>query len=214
MADALRTIDENVLLLLNDKGNDFIDNLIITFTSTCTWIPLFIGLIIMLWCSSLSKKQVFIIIGGALLCLLFSAGMVDGIIKPLVQRLRPCNEPTLKGIVQIVNGYCNTDYSFFSGHASNTSTIAVYLLLIVRQRRFTILILFWSLLNCYTRLYLAQHYPTDIIVGLIWGSSIGVFLATLIGKHIHAKFNIRIAETGIAISILYSIAMAIYINIS
>ena len=30
--------------------------------------------------------------------------------------------------------------------------------------------LLWCLLNCYTRLYLAQHYPSDIVCGIGFGS--------------------------------------------
>ena len=31
----------------------------------------------------------------------------------------------------------------------------------------------WSLLNCYTRLYLGMHYPSDILVGIMFGALIG-----------------------------------------
>ena len=27
----------------------------------------------------------------------------------------------------------------------------------------------WSLINCYTRMYLGVHYPGDIAAGLLWG---------------------------------------------
>ena len=43
----------------------------------------------------------------------------------------------------------------------------------MRQRLFTIFMVCWSLINCYTRLYLGVHYPGDILVGLSWGAIVG-----------------------------------------
>ena len=31
----------------------------------------------------------------------------------------------------------------------------------------------WSLVNCWTRIYLGVHYPGDIAVGLLWGALVG-----------------------------------------
>ena len=58
-------------------------------------------------------------------------------------------------------------------------SIAVFFLLLVRSRKFTIALLTWSLLNCWTRMYLGVHYPGDIICGLLWGVIVGVFVYLL-----------------------------------
>ena len=31
----------------------------------------------------------------------------------------------------------------------------------------------WSLVNCWTRLYLGVHFPGDILCGLLWGGIVG-----------------------------------------
>ena len=46
-------------------------------------------------------------------------------------------------------------------------------MLLVRNRAFTVAITAWSLLNCYTRLYLGVHYPSDILCGLLCGLIVG-----------------------------------------
>ena len=64
-------------------------------------------------------------------------------------------------------------YSFFSSHAANTFSIAILFSFIVKNKTFTMFMVTWSIINCYTRLYLGLHYPSDIIVGLVYGSFIG-----------------------------------------
>jgi len=47
------------------------------------------------------------------------------------------------------------------------------MIFLVRNRAFTIAMTLWSLLNCYTRLYLGVHYPSDILCGLLFGTAVG-----------------------------------------
>ena len=75
--------------------------------------------------------------------------------------------------LHVVNNRRGLDYSFFSAHASNTFGIAMFFCLLVRNRVFSWLMVTWSLVNCYTRLYLAMHYPSDILVGLAFGACVG-----------------------------------------
>ena len=43
----------------------------------------------------------------------------------------------------------------------------------MRRRLLVITLICFSLVNCWTRLYLGVHYPGDIMVGLIWGTIVG-----------------------------------------
>ncbi len=117
--------------------------------------------------------QIFLVIGFAALCLLLSSGMADAFIKPLVGRVRPCNDPMLKYQIDVVDQYRPRTFSFFSGHASNTFSIALFLCLLVRSSLFSFFMISWSLLNAYTRLYLGVHYPSDVLVGFAWATVVG-----------------------------------------
>ena len=102
------------------------------------------------------------------------AGTIDDtIVKPLVARWRPGRDPEIGMLVDTVDGYRGGKYGFFSAHASNTFSIAIFISLLMRQRLLTITLVSWSLINCYTRLYLGVHYPGDITVGLLWGGLVG-----------------------------------------
>ena len=64
-------------------------------------------------------------------------------------------------------------FGFFSAHAANTFSLAVFFIWLVRSRLLSIALVLWSFVNCWTRLYLGVHYPGDIAVGLLWGGIVG-----------------------------------------
>ena len=76
-------------------------------------------------------------------------------------------------LVDVVNNYRGGNYGFFSSHASNTFSIAIFFTLLVRSRSLSTFLILWSLTNCWTRLYLGVHYPGDVLVGLLWGGIVG-----------------------------------------
>ena len=100
--------------------------------------------------------------------------MADIIVKPLVARWRPSNDPVLKYTVSVVDGMRGSDYGFFSAHAANTFSIALFFCLLVRSKVLSVSLVAWSLLNCYTRVYLGLHYPLDILCGLLWGGTVAI----------------------------------------
>ena len=118
----------------------------------------------------------------ALLAIVLSEGMADLIVKPLVARLRPIHDTLMQDSVHVVNNYRAEGYSFFSAHASNTMAVAVFFSLLVKDRLFACTLIVWALVNCWTRLYLGVHYPSDIIVGAVWGSVSGLFAYTIYNK--------------------------------
>ena len=141
--------DLEVLHFFNGSDNLFIDQLALVLTSGLTWIP------------------------GAVVCVALSEGITDGVVKPLVERWRPNNDPILKYSIQVVGNLRGSGYSFFSAHAANTMSIAMFFSLLMRGRRLAIALFSWSLLNCWTRLYLGMHYPSDILCGLLVGAVLG-----------------------------------------
>ena len=86
----------------------------------------------------------------------------------------------------IVAGAEDSNYSFFSAHAANTFSICVFFSLMMRNAWLTLSLTTWSLINCWTRIYLGMHYPSDILVGLIWGGVSG-YIAYYVYKNIKRK---------------------------
>lgn len=165
--------DKELLLLLNGSNSLFLDTLMMTLTNARTWIPLYLALFYVVMRSNTTVLRIFLVLAAAGLCVFFAGTIDDTIVKPLVARWRPGRDPEIGLLVDTVDGYRGGRYGFFSAHASNTFSIAIFFSLLMRQRLFTIAMVLWSLTNCYTRLYLGVHYPGDITVGLLWGALVG-----------------------------------------
>lgn len=174
------------------------DDVILVLTNGLTWIPLYLILLYILIAypptglkktvstpKDDTKQTNVILVGGerkvlcrrllitialGILCVVFVASVNNFLVKPYVGRLRPCCDPETEGLFRLVRGYCDGNYSFFSSHAANTSAVAVYFSRVIRRQWLTFCLVAWCLLNCYTRLYLAQHYPSDILCGLLFGT--------------------------------------------
>lgn len=171
--DALIDFDQHVLTFFNGSDSMFWDQLTLSLTWAYTWVPLYIILFFMVVKNNETMLQIGLVVGCALLGVLLSGGIDAALVKPLVGRLRPCNDPVLKYTVEVVDNYRESDFSFFSAHAANTMSLAVFLAWLVRDRLLSLTMVFWSLLNGWTRLYLGQHFPLDVVVGWLWGAAAG-----------------------------------------
>lgn len=190
-SDRLINLDKSILFWFNGSNSMFVDGLALTLTSAYTWVFLYVALFYLVIRNNEKWSQIFLIVGACAFCLLLASGLSEGIVKPFVARPRPSLEPSLSGIVDLAKGYRGTGYSFFSAHAANTLSIAVFFSLLVRSRVFTIGMLSWSVVNCWTRLYLGVHYPSDILVGIVWGVLVG-FLVYLIYMWMYKKITAKL----------------------
>ena len=173
-------IDQAITLFINGSHSLFIDGMALTATHTSTWIPLMIVLLYTIIQGN-NLRGVFLFIIAFALCILISDQMASTICKPLFERWRPTHDPEIMYLVDTVNGYRGGKYGFFSSHAANTMSIAVFLSLVLKHKRLSIWLFSWVALNCWTRVYLGVHYVGDITVGLIWG--------TIVGYVIHKCYN-------------------------
>jgi len=174
--NVLIELDKQLLLAVNGSESLFLDGLAKTLTTAATWIPLYVAMFYMVLKNNDTVQKILLILGCAGLCVLLAGSVDDMLVKPMVGRWRPTHDPQIGILVDTVNGYRGGDYGFFSAHASNTFSIAIFFCLLFRSRPLSVALVLWSLTNCWTRMYLGVHYPGDILVGLLWGGFVGVMV--------------------------------------
>ena len=185
MLEQLLHIDTEILLAINGWHAPWADQLMWIISAKTTWIPLYLLLIGLLvwryrqpaptpikWLQKVPACVVMIVVIGV------AVGAADfiasGILKDWVARPRPTRVPELEGVLHLVNGYKSGRYGFVSSHAANTMAVALLFSLIWRNKIATCGLMLWVAANCYSRMYLGVHYPTDILGGLIVGSLVAV----------------------------------------
>ncbi len=173
MTDTLISLDKQLLLWFNGSDSVFIDTMAMTLTNAKTWIPLYAALLFMVVRANIDWRRILLVVACAGMCVLLAGTINDEIVKPLVARLRPTHDLEIGALVDIVDGYRGGRYGFFSSHAANTFSLAVFFSLLVRNRYFSVFLILWSLTNCWTRMYLGVHFPFDIFCGLLWGGCVG-----------------------------------------
>jgi len=166
--ESLIELDKKLLIYLNGFHADWLDPIMLQLTKTQFWIPLYLFLIYLIF-KNFSTRG-WIIMAGVALAILLADQITSSLMKPFFMRLRPSQEPTLQGLVHIVNDYKGGLYGFASSHAANTFATALFVWLLFRKTyNWMVFIFVWAVLMTYTRIYLGVHYPGDIFVGAIVG---------------------------------------------
>lgn len=166
-------IDLQLIPILGGEHTVFFDAFSQVLTNGWTWIVLYLTLLFIVIKNNETMAQILLIVASAAVCILLADGLADGIVKPMAMRLRPINDPEVRPLLHIVSGAYDNNFSFFSAHAANTFSLCIFFSLLIRHCWTTIALILWSLTNCWTRIYLGMHYPSDILVGLVWGFIVG-----------------------------------------
>lgn len=173
--DKIVSWDQELFLFLNSFHTASIDPVMLWVSEKYTWIPFYaVILAFIIW--HYKVRSIVVLIGVALV-ILFADQLTSGFMKPFFERLRPCHEPVLEGLVYLAKG-CGGKFGFASSHAANTFGVAMFLWMLFKTYRWAFLIFVWATVVSYSRIYLGVHYPLDIIVGGL----LGILIAWLVYK--------------------------------
>jgi undecaprenyl-diphosphatase len=173
MMETFIQMDKDLFLFLNGIHNPLADQIMWYISRTMTWIPLYLLLLWVLFKKLNLKRFLYALALIALMIVISDSGSVH-LFKNVFQRLRPCHDPSLEGMVHIVKNKCGGQYGFISSHAANTFAVATFFFMILRSRIAIFLLVVWAAIVSYSRIYLGVHFPGDVLGGLIWGAIAGV----------------------------------------
>jgi undecaprenyl-diphosphatase len=179
MLDYLIYLDKKLFIFLNNLGSNPFDEIWLLLTNQLNWIPFFLILLFILYKKLGTKKLgIAILIVAALIT--FTNEITD-VIKFSVQRIRPCNDQKLIGLIRVVKD--SDTFSYFSGHAANSTAAMMFVFLILRKHyKYSYLLFLYPLIFAYSRIYLGLHFPLDIISGFIFGGCTGFLFYFLFEK--------------------------------
>ena len=175
------TFDHDLFLWLNFDGGPVMDAIMKTVSGTTMWLPLYAFILIFAFCKLGWKRTIAFV-----LCLALAIGLSDiicgvfkhqGLLKNLLPnfpvRLRPMHTEALQGLMHVPSGG-HGHYGTVSAHAATVVSLAWFSALAIRRNWYNWVIAVSVILICYSRIYLACHFPMDILLGAGVGTISGL----------------------------------------
>ena len=172
--EELIALDQELFVFLNQMGNHTFDRFWLGMTHKATNISLYLILSFVFLKQTQLKSFLSLLLFVGIL--IWVTDQSTNLFKYGFERLRPCHEPSLEGMVRLVKSSCGGMYGYFSGHASNSFALAVFFSGVfgAKYRKLPFLLLFVAFLVAYSRIYIGVHYPLDIVSGMAFGSLVGL----------------------------------------
>jgi undecaprenyl-diphosphatase len=177
----LTDLDHRLLLAINHAHTPLLDAVMTFASDRLVWFP-FYGMLIA-WLIYLFRRRAWWLLPLLIGAVALADSITSRLFKPFFGRLRPCHAPGLAGQLHLPDG-CGGQFGFLSSHAANSVALAVCLLLVLPAGRFRALkigLFAWAALLSYSRMYLAAHYPSDVLGGAVIGAMLGAGAAWLFG---------------------------------
>ncbi|MGM9868684.1 MAG: phosphatase PAP2 family protein [Sodaliphilus sp.] len=204
MLSYLQQLDASLLVAINGWHCPFADQLMWLISGKFSSALILIAVLALPLRKGNWKNALTLLIAIALVVIIADR-VSSGIIKPLVERLRPTHNPDLQALVHVVNDYRGGKYGFVSSHAANMFGIATFVALVVRNRYTWLCLLSWAAIVSYSRIYLGVHYPGDILGGMLVGIG-ATWLVAWLWKKAQNRSHIP------AIHTIYHRSDAVWIN--
>ena len=174
------SFDERLFLWLNFDGGAVMDRVMSAISGVWLWMPLYLFILWAVlrkygWKSMLAFIVCLALAMGLsdMLCGIFKhTGLLKGLLPDFPVRHRPMFDINVRELAHVVS-YRHGPYGTVSAHAATNAAMALLSALAIRRRWYNIAIIAITLIISYSRIYLACHFPQDIVLGLAVGAISG-----------------------------------------
>ena len=167
-------VDTALTLAINNHFSPFFDAFMYDFSRKLVWIPFYASLLFIVVVNL--KWRIALIACISIGIIFFVCNHLSAeYLRFIVERMRPSNpDNPISAQVHIVNNYRGGPFGFPSAHAANVFGLGVYIYLLLKNHQIGILMVLWSVLTAYSRIYLGVHYLGDVAVGAMLGTLIAL----------------------------------------
>ncbi len=160
MIDAITGWDTSILLYVQEHIRaDWLTPIMKVITHLSDKGILWIALCILLMIPRKTRRIGIV----AAMALAFSFLCNNLLLKNIVGRIRPYE--AIHGLLRLIDA--ESDASFPSGHTACCFSVSTAILLAAKKKWPGILLLVFSLITGFTRIYVGVHYPSDVIAAMI-----------------------------------------------
>ena len=164
--------------LINSNHNEIADQIFKYFThygDGLMWAPLGI------YCFFYRRKYFIAVVAGVIISTIL-AQFLKRVVYP--EELRPMSYLSEIFPVHVVDGVTiRKVHSFPSGHTTTAFAMALIMAYIINRKTWSVVLPLLASLAGYSRVYLAQHFPTDIFAGMCVG-----IVSAILSLLIYRKF--------------------------
>lgn len=173
--------------LINGNHNSVADQFFKYFThygDGIMWLPLGV------FCFLFRRKYFIAVVAGVLISTIL-AQFLKRVVFP--DELRPITYLSKTFPVHVIEGVVmNKVHSFPSGHSTTAFAMALIMAYIINRKLWSVILPLFAFLAAYSRVYLGQHFPTDILAGMCLGT-FSAILALLVYRKFQRYLNKKIA---------------------
>lgn len=186
MFEVLESLDIELFIYLNSLHHEALDPVMLWISNKFIWIPFYLFLLVLI-IRKHDLVSLLLIIPALIFLITLSDQISVQVFKNGFERFRPCHNEDIQNLIHLV-GNCGGRFGFISSHATNVFALASFLILVMKSRSFTYMMIIWAVLVSYSRIYLGVHYPADIIGGAIIGTFIGMTVWVIV-KLVNSRMN-------------------------